>query len=69
MFFSTMKKIICFFNDLDCVSRVTENYLEHSTVISERYIDRAYGGKNGKSAQISSKSPKHPTSSVWLTQG
>ena len=39
-----------FFNDLDCVSRVTENYLGHSTVISERDIDRVYGGKPEKNS-------------------
>ena len=52
-----------FLNDLDCVSRVPENYLGHSTVISERDIDRVYGGKPGKSVQIAPESPKHPTSS------
>ena len=51
-----------FFNDLDCVSRVPENYLGHATLVTERDIDRVYGGKTGKSAQIAPESPKHPTS-------
>ena len=31
-----------FFNDLDYVSRVPENYLEHSTASSEEDIDRVW---------------------------
>ena len=32
-----------FFNDLDYVSRVPENYLEHSMTSSEEDIDRVWG--------------------------
>ena len=61
---TTKNKFVCIFlNDLDCVSRVPESYLGHSTTSSERDIDRVYGGKTGKSAQIAPESPKHPTSS------
>ena len=45
-FFSTMKKYFSsqfFFNDLDYVSRVPENYLEHSMMSSEEDIDRVWG--------------------------
>ena len=47
---SRRQKIVVriFFNDLDCVSRAIENYLGHSSVISERDIDRVYGGKPEK---------------------
>ena len=51
-----------FLNNLDCVSRVAENYLGHSTVSSERDIDRVYGGKTKKSVQIASKPEKLTTS-------
>ena len=45
-FFSTMKKYFpshFFFTDLDYVSRVPENYLEHSMMSSEEDIDRVWG--------------------------
>ena len=62
-FLDEEKKSSDFFNDLDCVSRVPENYLGHPTVISERDRPRLWR-KNRKISSDCSRISK-TSNFVW----